>query len=453
MRKFIWLLLLIPLVCEAWTPWNVARKNARETITAPWNFADTVYFQEATFTYIEVDTIVITYASGKTVMDSLQIDTYFLVNGESFFGDAAADTALFTGRVYIDNGLFMDSNISADSNEVYIGTFVDPMGAVWSDLVFAYHIWNPIDSSGFDLTAGKATAVGLDTLKGLIVLVSQKALIDTLYWDSDYNTYTVGGVDLQRLFTGGIQAYVVGNNGFQINRDLTVDSVLIISSETFLGDTLTDTTTVYRVQHKGSVMFDSLATGVKYLDFSLADNASASTYWLYANSNNYWGSSGSFKAEVISALTEITVGDDKWLTVGTSSDAIFMWETADANANELIIYLPEGGATNVPVGVFGDASIYNVDLGWFNGVTEPRWVVVDDDADSWVGISHSADDTPAIMMGGAAKSFTLPNALTLQLHTIATGDSVFLNMIVDAADTTLKTYNGTTWITIQDLAP
>jgi len=381
----------------------------------------------------------------KVFIDSLNVD-YMYADTISVVYETS--TVIYADTIRLNFYLTPDDSLGA-----WIGTYQLPYSAMFTDNLFAYHIWNPVDSSGFDLSAGKMTAVNLDTLKGLLVLVSQKALIDTLYWDSDYNTYIVGGVDLQRLFTGGVQAWIVGNNGFQISRDVTMDSVLIVSGETFLGDDLTDTTTVYRVQHKGSVMFDSLAAGTHYLDFSLADNASASTYWLYANSNNYWATDGSFKAQTISALTEITVADDKWLTVGTSSDAAFMWETADENANELIVYLPEGGVTNVPVWVFGDASIYNVDLGWFDGITEPRFVVVDDDADSWQGFGFTADDKPGIMMGGAAKSFTLPNALTLQLHTIAAGDSVFLNMIVDAADTTLKTYNGTTWITITDLAP
>ena len=41
----------------------------------------------------------------------------------------------------------------------------------------------------------------------------------------------------------------------------------------------------------------------------------------------------------------------------------------------------------------------------------------------------------------------------LPLHTIALGDSVFLRFIVDAADTTLKAWNGSAWITIKDLIP
>jgi len=43
--------------------------------------------------------------------------------------------------------------------------------------------------------------------------------------------------------------------------------------------------------------------------------------------------------------------------------------------------------------------------------------------------------------------------MDLNLHEIATGDSVLFRIIIDAADTTMKTWNGTNWITIKDLIP
>ncbi|MBI2010332.1 MAG: hypothetical protein HYS86_04130 [Candidatus Chisholmbacteria bacterium] len=75
-----------------------------------------------------------------------------------------------------------------------------------------------------------------------------------------------------------------------------------------------------------------------------------------------------------------TLSDDTKLSFGTGGVADFLWETADANANELIVAFDEGGAIDVPVLVVGDASIDNVDLGMFNGVTDPSIAVVSDDA-------------------------------------------------------------------------
>ncbi|MBI4035252.1 MAG: carbohydrate binding domain-containing protein, partial [Candidatus Chisholmbacteria bacterium] len=75
-----------------------------------------------------------------------------------------------------------------------------------------------------------------------------------------------------------------------------------------------------------------------------------------------------------------TFNDDVKLSFGTGGPADILWETADANANELIVVFDEGGSVDVPVVVVGDASIDNVDLGFFNGVTDPSIAVVSDDA-------------------------------------------------------------------------
>lgn len=76
---------------------------------------------------------------------------------------------------------------------------------------------------------------------------------------------------------------------------------------------------------------------------------------------------------LVSALvaTDITTADDVLLSLGTGTDARFSWDTTDANANEMLLQLPAGGAVNVPVLVIGQ-SVESVDLGLYNGVTEPR---------------------------------------------------------------------------------
>lgn len=61
-----------------------------------------------------------------------------------------------------------------------------------------------------------------------------------------------------------------------------------------------------------------------------------------------------------------TYGDDVVLGLG-APDAKFLWETADANANKLLLELPAGGATNVPVVVIGD-TLVNDDPAIYDGV-------------------------------------------------------------------------------------
>ncbi len=79
------------------------------------------------------------------------------------------------------------------------------------------------------------------------------------------------------------------------------------------------------------------------------------------------------------------LGDDTPLVFG--SVAKLLWETADANANALILALPDGGATDVPVFGIGDQTVLNKDLGWFNGITEPTFFVADALAASYVSLT------------------------------------------------------------------
>ena len=82
-------------------------------------------------------------------------------------------------------------------------------------------------------------------------------------------------------------------------------------------------------------------------------------------------------------------------TVGTGHDVSAFWETADANANYWAYDLPSGGATAVPVMGVG-IGLKDVDLGLFDGITQPTLAVLDADQDSYLVLDFSADDSPRI---------------------------------------------------------
>ena len=96
-------------------------------------------------------------------------------------------------------------------------------------------------------------------------------------------------------------------------------------------------------------------------------NASAGSQ-LYVNEGT--NASCDFNA-IQTATSGVTYSDDSLLSFGTGTDARFSWDTTDANANELLLQMPAGTATNVPVLVIGQA-IESVDLGLYNGVVDPR---------------------------------------------------------------------------------
>ena len=71
------------------------------------------------------------------------------------------------------------------------------------------------------------------------------------------------------------------------------------------------------------------------------------------------------------AAAGLTIPDDGLLGIGTGDTARLSWDTTDANANELLLQMPAGGAVDVPVLAIGQ-SIESVDLGLYNGVVDPR---------------------------------------------------------------------------------
>jgi len=93
---------------------------------------------------------------------------------------------------------------------------------------------------------------------------------------------------------------------------------------------------------------------------------------------------------------DIAFGDGIKSTFG--GVASLQWDTADPNANLLKVELPSGGAIDVPAVLFG-IGIHGVDLGIFDGLTQPRVGVVDADRDSWIAIGHRSDDEAAVMFG------------------------------------------------------
>jgi len=91
--------------------------------------------------------------------------------------------------------------------------------------------------------------------------------------------------------------------------------------------------------------------------------------------------------------------------------ASMFWEEADANAKVVALDLPSSGA-EVPIFVVG-TGVDGVDLGMFDGLSQPMVATLDADRDSYVGFHYSADDVGVVKMrlgsGGTVRSHTLPD--------------------------------------------
>lgn len=128
----------------------------------------------------------------------------------------------------------------------------------------------------------------------------------------------------------------------------------------------------------------------------------------------------------------VSVPDDIYVSVGSSQDAKLVWETADADANCLIVSLPAGGATDVPVFVIGDDTLLNKDLGLFNGVTKPTIAVVSDDATKAIYLQHNATNGLIQTTSGGidiipvAGSYTRIGDAGVTSHVLATNDDLLV---------------------------
>ena len=96
-----------------------------------------------------------------------------------------------------------------------------------------------------------------------------------------------------------------------------------------------------------------------------------------------------------------TFADDIALQFGTGGTASLIYETADANANLILLSLPAGGATDVCGFVIGDNTALNKDLALFNGITQPFVAVVDDPATAYLLMGFSANAAPMIKSANA----------------------------------------------------
>src|SRR3990167_694027 len=97
-------------------------------------------------------------------------------------------------------------------------------------------------------------------------------------------------------------------------------------------------------------------------------------------------------SDSLTLVSSQTFNDDVLLQFGSGGTVHCLYETADANANLLLCAAPEGGGTDVPGFVWGDASAENVDLGFFNGLTDPFIGVLSDDRLSYNYSAHNQTD-------------------------------------------------------------
>ena len=224
-------------------------------------------------------------------------------------------------------------------------------------------------------------------------------------------------------------------DSFHVNVRSSFDGSALFYGEVFLGNAATDTTEIYGItRFRQPVYFDSTGAN-RTIDLSAEDDGDASKFWFWAASNNYWRRNGRLTASAILTYTYYLF-DDCVYHIGGSINATYAnagalsYETADADANLVLLTMPNGGAVDVPVFLFADSSYYRVtgglDLGFFNGITDPSVAILSSLTDGAMRIAGqvAGDSLAGFYSHGVNKGFHFYDDVkidsTLRLAPIAT---------------------------------
>jgi len=154
-------------------------------------------------------------------------------------------------------------------------------------------------------------------------------------------------------------------------------------------------------------------------------------------------------AGAFAPLGGIALNDDIQLNQGTGLDYGQLYETADANALEMVYYIDKTkDANNVPVFVYGDETALNKDLGLFNGVTNPTIAVVSDDATKALYLQHNGTNGVVNVSSGSlilTPTTSVTGALIFSSNGLySSATSSWLGFGGFAATDTFFTYDETT---------
>ncbi|MDD4984186.1 MAG: hypothetical protein PHQ43_00155 [Dehalococcoidales bacterium] len=145
----------------------------------------------------------------------------------------------------------------------------------------------------------------------------------------------------------------------------------------------------------------------------------------------------------------VVMGDDKFITFGGVASLGF--ETKDANANAVILALPNGGATDVPVFAIGDQTILDKDLGFFNAITEPTFAVLSDAATAYVSldaVSKGLNFKPAA--DGDVRIITIDVTGTPHIDWDNSEQRIVFSHPIEATSIIIRTAEDTLYLTESD---
>lgn len=277
------------------------------------------------------------------------------------------------------------------------GTFVLGAGAVLAGVL--------ISSVGLDAGTYTGNYDAVHIIKATGREIWQKA-VNIVAASSTYGVVT--GDDIIGAYGTTLDSVMVHKSG-SLNADTNLSGVLVGASQDttalaanslIISNITTDGDILIAVSdggHSKQMLFLDGSTGITHIGRPGTPNDVTSTGDVFVG--------GYFEAGArLYTRDNIYMLDDKRINFGSASDGGILYETNDGDARHLWFVIDESDDTgdNVPVFAFAEETGASAVTGLFDTFVEPLVCVVDNDKDSWFGITFSADDTPALAIGGAA---------------------------------------------------
>ncbi|EKD56199.1 MAG: procollagen, type XI, alpha [uncultured bacterium] len=376
------------------------------------------------------------YLDGVTSAIQTQFSSYLPLAGGTLVGDLNITTSDFNVTLDAADGASFTSNVAATADALTIttATATDGVAGLYvtmsdnSTTGFINAIDVNLDVTTALLAAGRARGINVD-VTGIAGDHTDSSVMGIRLNGTDVSDADLVGLNYNGQWDYGIYM----NNGTVFN---TAEIKLSGGGTSLSGETIANTT-------------DDM------IDFGGVGGTDDTN--LRIDLDGTMPILSSVTDTAIGFEDNILLGDDKIVSLGTSQDANFIWEIADANANQFELILPEGDATNVPVFVLGDTSINNADLGMFNGVTDPSLVLISDDGGDFTRFS-TYDNGNALINVGTGDLIIAPsghnispgvdNVESLGDTTAVWANGYFTNILAGTGDSLTITANATsTWST------
>lgn len=370
MKKILFIFLFIPTLVfaqtqlGAWDSWSTIKDRIKVELDSLNNmvYINVDYItvsDSATLNNVTIDSLVVNYVDADYIdADSIMLQAtgcfYFGSDKDTYLKEVADDSVQLVvngikSAYFTNNGTwFINRTVGFGGNGGINKSFADSSGNLTIGVAIL-----PDSNLGADFGTAETIidSIFVDNLNVTTDIVNAGVLTNN------------GETNLGDAITDTIEHYGLTNLRADLRQFSTAPSYYIWDSDLNTNTTIDTAAIVFEASDSPTITFygtdgDNFYIGMNTSDAMLFVNA-----MLYKFDNDMY------------------ITDDQPFAFGSSQDVRMQFERADTDARALISFTPEGDASYTTTFIYGDASINNVDLGWFNGIIDPSIAIVSDLAD------------------------------------------------------------------------